>query len=189
MAKPKTNSMVAVLVLVLFLALIAGALGYVYLQNRQNPPRFVAERQGIGNTLYDRIMQFDAFENYPRTPEEVIDLFMDTVNMLHGDIILDETLYDEIISQQRILYGTDILMMNNHEEQREALLSNLEVLRESGARSIVLKQKPAVYERDVLDECSIRVVHTLSVIGDVEIEYILRRNNADQWKIIGVIEQ
>lgn len=188
MFKNKTNNVIGMVIISLSIAVILGIIYYSYLHTMQNPHRYLENKEGIGKKLYTKIMSYDDSENYPKTPEEVMDLFIDTTHMIYGKIILDESLYEEILKQQRMIYAEEILLLNSYENQYNELINQLKEMEDRDTYSISIAQKSPIYEIDDMNVCYITIVHKLKGMEDEEVEYILKKNNANQWKIVGVLE-
>ncbi len=147
--------------------------------------RFKEGKEAEATVLYDKIVDYDYVNDYPKTPEEVMDIYLKTVRMLYGDMIVSEELYSEILSKQRLLLDEEILSLTTEEKQMERLLISLDLLKQQGVFALSLEQKAPVYNEDDKRYCVVRVTQFNSSSTNSYRNFYLSQNNAEgKWKII-----
>lgn len=139
----------------------------------------------MGRILYDNIMDMDEDHNYPQTPEEVMEKKANILMLMYGDFIVDELLFEDIIIQQRLLFGEGILQLNTFEEQYDSFIFFLEILREEDIRAVNIEVLPIIYRPNMENIAVARVRQSLRNLGEINWVYYLERSTIDnKWKII-----
>ena len=175
----KSNKIIGIGILVAVMLLLAVAV--IYALNAENTNQFHPNRTGLGRMLHERVMDMDAYINYPRTPEEVMNMQADILMLLYGDFIVDEEMFADIIRQQRLLFSDEILELNSFDSQYSNFLHYLEVLRSDDIRAISTDVLPLEQEENFVEA---RVIRSFSNLGTVYWIYHLERSDINSdWRI------
>lgn len=140
-----------------------------------NPERPEAEE------LYNELININLEENYPQTPEEVIDIYLKTMKLIYGDMIFSRDLLREVLLIQRNLFSYELLSLNSEDVQFNALVSSVDTLLQN---EIVLVENSVVQIENEMN----RVVAELQEIytnSDVLTRNVfLEQDELDKWRII-----
>jgi len=177
----KSNKILGISILALVLLLLVGVLAYSFTVDSTN--EFHPNRTGMGRILYERVMELDAYVNFPRTPTEVMEMQADILMLLYGDFIVDETLFADVLRQQRLLFSDELLELNSFEMQHRNFMGYLDTLRDDEIRAISTDVLPM--ETGPLENFAVmRVTQSFSNLGTVYWIYHLERENShSNWKI------
>jgi hypothetical protein len=152
----------------------------------KNKPRYFNPRkEAAAQALFDSITSRDLVNNYPETPDEVMELNLDIIHMLYGNMIADESIYTELIEIQRCLFGTELLEQNSLETQVSTVTDAVKMLSEQRISHSTFEQLPTIYNALDSDLCYIRVEQTFNNNEKYFWEYQLALlENENRWKII-----
>jgi len=184
----KTTNLISILVLLIGISILIAISVTAYNNWIASPQagRFVKEKNSEALKIYNEVMAFNEIEDYPKTPDEVIELYNKSYRLLYGNMIKDETVIDEVLHQQRKLYTEELLELNTYEQQLEELKSSIESLKEQKLDIIDIKQKPALYDAQKNNKsCTIRITQTGSNFSKFYWNYFLEKDENDKWKILG----
>lgn len=161
-------------------------LALIYSISLENTNPFHTNRTGRARILYENVMSMDKNLNYPRTAEEVMDMQAEILMLLYGDFIIDDSLFSEVIMQQRLILGSELLELNSFYDQYNNFMSYLITLREDNIRLISIEVMPIIYDPFNSNLGVARVTQNFSVLGRINWVYYLQRSNTDNnWRIIG----
>ena len=139
----------------------------------------------------EKLIAKDLEVGYPETPTEVMKLWGRLNQCIYNTNVTDEE-FDQLLSQLRTMYSTDLLEANPEEEHREKLKSEVEQFKDD-------KKKIVSYTADVGTavqyktingrECAyIRISYFMNTGGrsyaKTYQDFILVRQN-DRWKVLG----
>lgn len=152
---------------------------------------FTIEKKGMAEILYSDIRKFDESEEYPKTPDEVLEIYNECYRLLYGDMINNEEIISEILHIQRKLCSDEFVQMNIYEEQLVNLKEDIKNLKEKEVCVIDVSSKPAIYDKKH-DSCFIKVtVSTDAMLQDrtmmkfnFKYHFIMDENGL--WKIQSV---
>ena len=146
---------------------------------------FNPSRAGLGVRFFEEVMAFD-YEDYPTTIEGVMEEYLKTVQLLYGDMIVNQELIMPIIEVQRKMFSVQILELNSIESQYHALTLSLEELKEQDIR--LISSDIRLISQDVFNSnvFNVDLVKQYTTIGAVNKRYRLQKNQSDnRWKIAG----
>lgn len=184
MKKPKKiiNKIVIISIILIFV----GAL--IYAKIPENTNQFHYNRADKGRILYKDVMDMNAEYKYPKTPEEVMGKKANTLMLMYGDFVVDESLYTDIITQQRLLFSDELLQLNPFDEQIENFINFLEILRDEDEeiRVVNIEVLPIIYPPNTQNIAVARVSQSYRNLGQINWVYYLERSTVDdKWRITG----
>jgi len=150
------------------------------------PQPYVWERRHNAARLYAETVELDIHnpENYPQNPQQLMELYNAAFFFLHGDFILDDDIFMEVIEFQRALFTDEILETTTARQQFDNLMNNLEILR---ADNDVLLRRSFVenIRHDFRDQRTALayVVHPFMLQADLYRVYHLRMDDNNMWRI------
>lgn len=145
---------------------------------------FNSDKKVEAEKYYKDIMALQTEEDYPKTPEEVIQLYNYGYKLIYGNMINNEELINNVVHQQRKLFTEELLQSaGSLEEQLERLKGFLDSLDEKGFYIIAIEQKPAIYDRSGGNTCYIRVSMTGNDFSEIYMNYYLLKDENGLWKI------
>ena len=184
MLKPrkKVNIWVSILVILLGFGIIGGFIFYAFQRNADVVQNFVRQHRSSGQLLYDEVFSFDLAEDYPQTPEEIMQLYSAITLLLYGGMIINDDLYVDILQQLRGILSNDLIEHIPLEIQLAHLQESLSVLGEVGA----LPRRPQVLHirRETEDRALAHVRQFIMYYEHVYWIYLLERDENEHWKIM-----
>lgn len=139
----------------------------------------------------EKLLSYDFEEDYPKTVKETVRLHCRYMKCAYNNEFAEDEL-SQMNKQVRNLYDQELLDYNEEDAQLDALKQDIQYYVDN-------KQKIVSYSygedsqieyntEDQIDYAKIRVTVLLrvdSAPGEAEEEYILRKNDQGQWKILG----
>ncbi len=180
--KTKRKVMPGIVILTLGICIISGIIIFSKARTDSWVDVFVQSRTNIAVRLYEAVKYLDFENDYPKSPEDVTDVYNDTVLLLYGDMILDEDVRKEVITVQRELLSTDILENNSFDSQYENLLSSTKQLYDKGIRASEFSKGVAFISSTEPDTCIIPVKQMFTNQTSVYWNYYLKKQDS-KWKI------
>ncbi len=184
MKKDPSAKILGITIAVLLTILCGGLIMLAVLSQDPGQPSFYRDKKQVAQKLYDKIMSVDLQSAYPSSPDDVMALYCDTLNILYGRMLLNQEYIDNVIAQQRFLLGDILLDLNSQEVQSQKLKDSLEILNSKQIYSISLEQKAATYNDIDPKKCEIRVTHYFSNSPTEYMLYHLEKDVNNRWKII-----
>ncbi|MBR1442647.1 MAG: hypothetical protein IJ583_03850 [Firmicutes bacterium] len=174
------SNIIAFLVMLVGIGLI---ITFIVLSSKNNEEMFISEKIPEGKQLYERLMELSN-ENYPETPEETVKMFGNAYMLLYGNFLKDESHYNEILMQQRLLYDNELLDLNSLEMQEIMLKDAIDTLKKDKFYIVNFETLPAVYSLKNNQEARVRVKMNGSDFSDIYWNYYLKKDeNSGKWKI------
>lgn len=182
MKKKGTNTFT---ILVFILVIVCLAM-YVVISNRTKQMT-----SGDDASEVEKLLSYDFAEDYPKTVKETVRLHCRYMKCAYNNEFSEEELA-KMNQQVRNLYDQELLDYNEESAQLDALKQDIQYYVDN-------KQKIVSYSfgedsqieyntQDQVDYAKIKVTVMLrvdSAPGEAEEEYILRKNDQGQWKILG----
>lgn len=139
----------------------------------------------------EKLLSYDFVEDYPKTVKETVRLNCRYMKCAYNNEFSEDEL-DKMNQQVRNLYDQELLDYNEESSQLDALKQDIQYYVDN-------KQKIVSYSfgedsqieyntQDQVDYAKIKVKVMLrvdSAPGEAEEEFILRKNDEGQWKILG----
>lgn len=134
------------------------------------------------------LMNYDMYDNYPRTPRDVAKLHNRYFEVLYGKGVTDDEL---VVMNQKIrsLYSSELLMYNDENTNLNMLKDNIGAVEEAGYeyRSYELPEASQVeyYTQNGVEMATLEVKIVFNVEDGMEymyVKYVMLEEN-DQWKI------
>jgi len=180
------SSMLMALLIVLAGAIILVSLGmYSYFSYKNTPVYFNSAKAEQAKRLYSKAMDVSLDQNYPKTPDEVMDYYLIMSRLIYSDMIVEQSLFGEIITQMRKLYGPELLEENSYESQLNTVEIAVETLKKQKINQSGYEQLPTMFNSLDPDVCYIRAKQNYSnrevFYWEFQLERVPPENN---WKII-----
>ena len=171
-------------------ALIGIGVGLVvYSLSLDHSTPFNQARINRATVLYDNVMSFGITYNYPLTPEELMSKKSDILMLLYGEFIVDDALFSDVIAQQRLLLGDEILRYNTFESQLQNFMDTLSEIRTNNIRLMSIDVLPIVSQPSIPYFAIARVVQNFENVGRVHMLYYLGFSVDDgKWRILSWAE-
>jgi len=181
----RKNTYLAVLI-VLAGVIIVGSLGlFGYFSYKNMPSYFNPNKTEQAKRLYNKVMDVDFDRNYPKTPDEVIDYYLAMSRLMYSDMIVEESVFGEVVTQMRKLFGPELAEENTYESQLANILDAVSVLKEQGIHQTGYEQLPTMFNSLDANICYIRANQVFNngevFYWEYQLERVLPENN---WKII-----
>jgi lactate dehydrogenase-like 2-hydroxyacid dehydrogenase len=179
----KKNVLLFFIVLILGIGAIGSILAYGAHVSANMPQHFVHERRHTAGRLYRETVGLDLDENYPQEPADLMELYARAFFLLHGNFIIDEDIFMDVIEFQRQLFTQELRDRNPAQYQLANHLANLEIFDEANA---VLR--PPTIERirhDFYDQRTALayVIHSFMAHENLYRVYHLMMDENDMWRI------
>lgn len=172
-------------ILVFILVIVCLAV-YVVISNRTKQTT-----SGDDASEVEKLLSYDFAEDYPKTVKETVRLHCRYMKCAYNNEFSEDEL-DKMNQQVRNLYDQELLDYNEESAQLDALKQDIQYYVDN-------KQKIVSYSfgedsqieyntQDQVDYAKIKVKVMLrvdSAPGEAEEEFILRKNDEGQWKILG----
>ena len=185
MKRKKRSGVVGLLILMGCAVILAIGVSMIFQRFGENKGRQEAQLDNNireADILYGRIHAMSPEENYPQTPEGVMRFFALTYQFMYGPLMPDiETLAD-VLTLQRLLYGDELLRLNNFEMQLIRMQSALKELSDRKVYNTGMVINSSEYTDE--SQCVIRCVQTLHNADDIVLDFYLERSPEDNlWRI------
>jgi len=133
---------------------------------------------------FDKIIELASENKEFENPDELIIRNNRIISYLYGGKAKLEEV-ETLINIQRNLFDSELLNINPLELQQEKVKVFVEDYKEKGFRIIDIKQTPAQYKDENPNISRIRVIQYTNGETDNYLEYYLRKQVNDTWKILG----
>ncbi len=181
----KQTKTAGIFILVTFLIALMVFIGYLYYTNKNTVVYFNPNKRHAAEKLYYNIMNRNLETDYPASPEDVMEYNLNIIQLIYGNMIVEESLYENVILQQRKLFAKSLLEQNTLEQQTEVIKTAVSLLKEQQLSSYNISQLPTIFNPHDNDFCYIRVKQQLNNGEDFYWEYSLEKNEeTDRWEIV-----
>ena len=181
----KTSVYMAILIVLAGAILVVSFGAYGYFSYKNTPVYFNSAKAEQAKRLYSKAMDINLDQNYPKTPDEVMELYLIMSRLIYSDMIVEPSLYGEIITQMRKLYGPEMLKENPYETQLETVEQAVLTLKEQKINQSGYERLPTLFNPLAPDLCHVRANQTYSnsevFYWEFQLERVPPENN---WKII-----
>ena len=173
------------------ICLVAVAIGgYYQIMKRQK----LQSEVKTPTTELEKLIAKDLEIGYPETPTEVMKLWGRLNQCIYNTNMSDEE-FDQLLSQMRAMYSTDLLEVNSEEQQREKLKAEVEQFKDDKKKIVSYSAETgaSVQYKTINDrECAyIKISYFMNTGGRSYAktfqDFILVKQN-DRWKILGFKE-
>lgn len=161
------------------MAILAGlaVILFFYMNNKiENPTETT--------TQFQKIMEYDLEHKYPISPYEVMAINHEIVQYLYGHKIQEHEI-ESVVAKQRKLFDKELLDLNPFEVQVEKVKKEVAEYQEVGFKIIKIDQVPIEYSPHNAKIASMKVIQYTNTIENNYLEYYLRKQTDDTWKIFG----
>ena len=179
----RKNRLLFFIILIAGIAAIGSILAYGAHVSANAPQYFIYERRHTADRLYRETVGLDINENYPQTPWQLMDLYATSFFLLHGNFILDEGVFMEVIEFQRELFTQELRDRNPPQLQLANHMANLEIFREADA--VLRPSRVENVRHDFYDQRTALayVVHPFMTHENLYRVYHLMMDDNDMWRI------
>lgn len=183
------NNLVGVLIGIIIISIVIGVL--ITGESSDNSESYFNKTSATSSELIlEELLQISE-ENYPKTPEEVIDTYITAYKLLYGEKILDEKtkeiinpdIVQIILSAQRYLLSDELKELNPLETQVQNVIFNISSIIDEDARIIDNSYSPAIYSSFNPKLATVRVSHIGNGFTQYFQEYELEKDFEDKWRI------
>ena len=181
--KKRKNGLLFFIILLLGIGAIGSILAYGAHVSANMPQYFVHERRHTADRLYRETVGLDLSEDYPQSPMQLMELYTRSFFLLHGNFIIDEDIFMNVIEFQRELFTQDLRDRNPAEFQLANLLINLEIFGE--AEAVLRPSTIQSIRHDFYDQRTALayVVHPFMAHENLYRVYHLVMDENDMWRI------
>ena len=173
---PKSAGLIIILISV---CIFGGLLYLVISYDQARPHYFHHHRRGIATSLYNQIMELDLVNDYPATPERVMDINNKIFLLLHGNMLMDDRLIESLLVQQRHLYTDEILENLDFDTQYEHWIEMFNSFREYGTTVFEISMDSPVRHPLNNNMLTVEVTKFTNNLGNLRWIYALER--ADEY--------
>jgi hypothetical protein len=150
-----------------------------------NSDRLMSTKQDT--VKFDKLMSYNLDEEYPSTPEEVVNIYSQMLHYIYSGKIKEKEMTD-IVKEQRKLFGEIMLDNNPFDVQLKRLQADLEGYKQTDRRIIDFKAQEVASQR-TSNTAIIKVVFYLIEKDNPNInvyqEFVLQKDDDELWKIVG----
>ena len=182
MKNRKTKLIIGVLLAILGISISVSFIVISLVQNNKYADFFNPKTKKEAIILYDKLISISE-EEYPKTPEEVISLYLDGYKLLYGDMILNQSVVSNVLVFQRKLLSEKILNNNTLEAQLEKIKKDLDFLTKNKFKITSIKIGEFILDKKDFNKGSFLVTKRGNDLEEYKYMYYLEKNNANQWKI------
>lgn len=182
----KGKSFRGIILVVLVIALGLSAYTYILNNNTSTPAETDSAVSEVGK-LASRDLETD----YPNTPRKVIEYYSQIMKSLYEEELSEETL-KKLVQQTRLLYDEELLAQNPEEDAWKNTKDYIEEYKKESRKIteyIIEDSKDIQYYTK--DENSYAIITVLYFTRDKSgtfktyEDYLLRKNENGEWKILG----
>lgn len=179
----KTNNTIAILFILIGITITVGLLLFAYSVGSKTENLFNKDKAVKATILYENVKALQKDSDYPKTPEEVLQLYNDSYLLLYGNMIKNKDIISEILHQQRKLYSKELLKLNAFEEQEDLLEKSIEYCYKNKFHITGIITKPVIYDMES-NTCYIRVTLQGNDFSEYYWNYFLEKErDTGFWKI------
>jgi len=184
----RKNGLLFLIILVVGIAAIGSILAYGAHVSANAPQYFVHERRHTGERMYRETVGSNISENYPQTPWHLMELYAASFFLLHGNFILDESIFMDVIEFQREMFTQELRDRNPPQYQLYNHLTNLHIFQE--AEAVLRPSRVENIRHDFYDQRSALayVVHPFMTHENLYRVYHLEMDGNDLWRINSWVE-
>lgn len=181
----KQTKTAGIFIIAVFLIALTVFIGYLYYTNKNTAVYFNPSKKHAAEKLYYNIMNRNLDTDYPVNPEEVMDYNISIIQLIYGNMIVEESLYENVILQQRKLFSKSLLEQNTLEQQIDVIKTAVGLLKEQNLSSYHISQLPTIFNPQDNNFCYVRVKQQLNNGEDFYWEYSLEKNKeTERWEIV-----
>lgn len=171
---------------ILLIIILVGLLIYSqFLSSEKKKEEKAAESKTVIQTLLSR----DLENQYPETHRELLEYFSKVTQEMYSNANDDEV--EQLAKKVLILFDSELLEKNPEETYLKNLYTDIAAWQDKNRRItnfvFVNKEEEKVDTIDGVEYATVQVTYTIEEKGKVsEVrKYMLRKNEANQWKILG----
>ncbi len=149
---------------------------------------FESSKKVAAEVLYSDVSNQDIDKNYPKTPDEVMQLYGKCYKLLYGDMIRNDDIFANVLQIQRGLFSDELAQSNLFETQLEKIKNDVENLKNEKVFVVDFEAKPPIYSKD-FNSCDVRAIVSTNVNNDDKsvfkayLVYNIIKDENEKWKI------
>lgn len=187
------TKLIALLLLILGISLILGLVFVSLNQKESLSYYFTKETNNSSEKIYNNLLNLTE-ENYPDTPEKVVEIYTDSYKLLYGGRIKEEYLNELIpiiLEKQRILFSNELVNSNPVEQQIQFVKENVEFFQKEKLKIVSININPPIYDQNdnnlvyfnitMQDNSKPTETHSQNYY----FKYHLKKDSNNKWHIIG----
>lgn len=196
--KKKNNDKIGKIFISLLVALgiffIIGLVFLSFMQKDDVSSYFTKDSVNSSEKIYNSLINLTE-DNYPESPEKVVELYTESYKLLYGDRIKKEhinNLVPTILEKQRILFSDKLIIDNPIEEQTLNVKNNINFFQNEGLKIVFVELKPVIYNQEDPQKAYVNVVFqdNSKPSNDVNshnyyYKYYLSKDRNGKWRITG----
>ena len=179
----KGNNIIGTLFIILVVFILISIFSISSLKNEDVAKYFNTEDQAGSKILYNNLIEITE-ENYPTSPDDVVNLYTSGQKLLYGDRIKDTSIVYNILEKQRLLLSDELISTNPLDEQLNNVLDNMENIKENKVEITDIDLKQAIQDSKNNKKAYIKAVKTDNLFQKYYYIYYLELEG-DKWKITG----
>ena len=173
----------------IFMIVLAAAIifGFIRVSNKKNEKNIETDGE---QTEADKLLEKDILASYPATPREVIKLYSRFLKCFYNEEI-EEGQLEGLAAQIRLLFDDELLEENPKETYLlalEAEIAEYKLNKRTLLSYQIEKASSAIEWSDEGSEYTRLIAYYSlkeSLVYKVHEEFVLRKDKADRWKILG----
>lgn len=182
----KRSGVISIIVTCVILVAVIG--GFAFYLTHKSQTR--AEEE-VESTQVQKVLQKDLEKNYPPTPKEVVKYFAEITRCFYNEEYSEDDL-DKMAAKIQELYDAELVANKSQEDYLQDLRSEIADMKEqkSTIYSYELSASTDVYYFTEQDYecarlyCLFNVKQGSSTVASME-QFVLRKDEAGHWKILG----
>ncbi len=178
----KTKISVSIVVIIIGLFSIIALVLYSISIYNQKPNYYTPEKANKGEKIYSELSEIDFVNDYPQSPEEIVELNNKIMLFLYGNILADTRKISEVLEFQRNLFSTELNELNTLENQIENTNETFGIFLEKGVYVIDITQGSIKYTSQNDYSCSVTVDFYFNKLENIKKQYHLVKEDG-RWKI------
>lgn len=181
----KNSKTIGILTITAVLIVLFLIFAYYFFTVKTTAVYFNPSKKTYAEKLYKEVVERDLVNDYPKSPEEVMEYNISIIRLMYGDMIADESIYEEVISRQRMLFSEELIKNNPVETQTEVIKTAVATLKEQNISAYNFTLLPTAFNPEDKTKCYIRVQQEMNNGQKFYWEYSLAKNPVSgNWQIV-----
>ena len=183
MRKKRKHVFLFFILLILGIGTIGTFVAIGLYNSASNPEVFVRERRSTARRMYADTVGRDISENYPNNPTQLMELYLTSYTLLHGDFIVDPDTFMNVINFQRELFSDELRATTTAREQYDNLMRNLSIFRAEDPTLLQSLIENVQYDFREQRSALVNVEHRFMFQDSLFRVYHLIMDDVDRWRI------
>lgn len=147
--KNSTNKVIALLLGILGISLVIALVAITVVQ-KNSSSYFIQDTAISTEKIYNNLLDLTE-DNYPQSPEEVVNLYTESYKLVYGNRIKTEyidTVLPTILEKQRLLFSEQLINDNPIESQITSVKEIIDFLSKNKLKIISIETLPVIYDHE-----------------------------------------